>query len=142
MTSIPHKVLIVEDDDIDAMAVERSFRRSYPEAQLIRAHNGKDALDILRNDSLIDLILMDIRMPVLDGREALREIKTDSVLKKIPVVMTSTSSDNNDITFCYENHANGYVVKPNGMKATDKIIENIIEFWLRSCVIPHRTIGL
>jgi CheY-like chemotaxis protein len=138
MVNDPHKVLVVEDDDIDAMAVERSFRRAYPEATLIRAHNGKEALDILQQDSMIDLILMDIRMPVLDGREALREIKTDPHLKKIPVVMTSTSSDKNDITYCYENHANGYVVKPNGIKATDQIIENIIQFWLRSCVVPHR----
>ena len=135
--NIPHKILVVEDDEIDAMAIERTFKRNYPQTHLIRVENGQDALDFLKANPYPDLILMDIRMPLLDGRETLHIIKQDERLKLIPVIMTSTSDNEDDIKFCYANHASGYIIKPNGLKSFDDMVKSIVGYWFQNCLMAH-----
>ena len=121
-------ILIVDDSDIDAMLLERVLKRLRPEVNVVRSEDGLVALDTLES-CRPDLIIMDIRMPRMDGREALRQIKEDERLKRIPVIMMSTSRNESDVSYCYSHHANAYVVK--SVEARDgRTIENLVRFWL------------
>ena len=122
-------VLLVEDNDIDAMMLERVLGRLRPEVGLLRAEDGEVALDVLETRRP-DLIVMDIRMPRMDGREALERIKGDERLRGIPVVMMSTSRNDEDVAFCYRNHANAYVVKPVDAREGRGKLEELLRFWL------------
>ncbi len=128
-------VLIVDDEDIDAMIVERTLRRLNPELRLLRAENGAAALAILES-RVPDLVIMDIRMPGMDGREALEIIKADPVWRTIPVVMMSTSRSQSDIDFCYSHFANAYLPKL-GMKEGRSAIETMARFWLEMVESPR-----
>ena len=124
-------VLLVEDSDIDAMLLRRTLARLRPRVRVVRGIDGTDALEKLAGPDGCrpDLILMDIRMPRMDGREALRQIKEDERLKRIPVIMMSTSRNESDVSFCYHNHANAYVVKSLDARE-GKTVENLVRFWL------------
>lgn len=132
-----HKILIIDDDEVDRMMLERAFRRADPGLQLSKAVNGQDALDMLESKACPDLIILDIRMPVLDGRETLCKIKNDGAWKHIPVIMNSTSADTNDIDFCYQNHANGFIVKPNSLAESDSVVGRLVDFWIKTCALPQ-----
>ena len=95
---------------------------------MVRSEDGLEALDTLEGRRP-DLIIMDIRMPRMNGREALVEIKNDERLRSIPVIMMSTSRDEDDIAYCYDHHANAYVSKSFSARE-GHTIENIVRFWL------------
>lgn len=120
--------MIVEDNDLDAMLLERVIRKLRPDIRITRSEDGIDALEALETCRPA-LIIMDIRMPRMGGLEALAQIKKDQRLRGIPVVMMSTSRNEDDIENSYDNHANAYVVK--SVKARDgKTVENLVRFWL------------
>lgn len=130
-------VLIVEDDDIDAMAITRSFKRCSQDVQLIRVTNGKEAIEHLRADgNYPDLVIMDIKMPVMNGLEALELIKNDQELCHIPIVITSTSSDPHDVQACYKSRGNSYIVKPSGSAASDAMVKTLTEYWFSLSTLP------
>jgi CheY-like chemotaxis protein len=108
-------ILLVEDNEGDILLTLEAFKESKLEKQISVARNGLEALDFLhQKNSFIDtqkpdLILLDINMPIVSGLEVLEEIKKDKNLKKIPVIMLTTSSNQKDIEKAYSNHCNSYV---------------------------------
>ena len=121
-------ILIVEDNDIDAMLLERVLKRLRPKVSIMRSEDGIVALDTLES-CRPDLIIMDIRMPRMDGLETLQQIKSNEKLKRIPVIMMSTSRNESDVSFCYCNYANAYVAKSLDARE-GKTVENLVRFWL------------
>lgn len=123
-------ILLVEDNDLDSILIHRVIKRLRPEIEILRRCDGIDALAALERHSP-DLIIMDINMPRMGGLEALAEIKRDSQLRRIPVVMMSTSCREVDIDHSYESCANAYVVKSlaaNGRRS----IEDVVKFWFET----------
>ena len=121
-------VMIVEDNDIDATLLRRVLGRLKPGVDVVRTEDGLAALDAL-GGRRPDLIIMDIRMPRMNGREALVEIKNDERLRSIPVIMMSTSRDEDDVAYCYDHHANAYVAKSFSARDGDAM-QNLVQFWL------------
>ncbi|MFK7956760.1 MAG: response regulator [Lysobacterales bacterium] len=122
------QILLVEDDDIDALVIERLLHELRPDIQVSRSVNGEESLQQAQ-EKRPDLILMDIRMPLMDGREALTHLKRDPEMRDIPVVMMSTSSNDEDIGYCYRHHANAYMVKAMGLRESRQSVENLVRFW-------------
>ncbi|MCA9241156.1 MAG: response regulator [Planctomycetales bacterium] len=136
-------VLLVDDDDDDVLLIQRALAAAAPGAEVVRADNGLDALVLLRKESPFEqarrpaLVLLDLNMPVMGGREVLEQIKTDASLKSVPIVVLTTSDDAHDIAFCYQHHANSYAIKPVGLEETREVINAICGFWLRTAVTPR-----
>lgn len=118
-----------------------AFEESKLETQVSVARNGQEALDFLNkkgefsNAQRPDLILLDINIPIFNGLEVLEEIKRDDSLKKIPVIMLTTSSNQKDIDKAYKNYCNSYVKKPLEMEEFMEAILKIEEFWLQLSVL-------
>nr|WP_297337589.1 response regulator [Algoriphagus sp.] len=133
----PVHILLVEDNEGDVILTQEAFEESKIKTQISVAKNGAEALDFLFQRGEFsaaarpDLILLDINIPVYNGHEVLRTIKSDESLKKIPVIMLTTSSHQKDINQAYEHHANSYVTKPIEMEDFLKAILKIEEFWLQ-----------
>lgn len=135
----PVQLLLVEDNEGDIVLTLDAFEESKINTTISVVRNGQEAIDFLfrRNgyeqESKPDLVLLDINIPILNGHEVLKIIKQDPELKKIPVIMLTTSSNSKDIHLAYENHANSYVTKPIEMEDFLKAILKIEEFWLQLC---------
>jgi CheY-like chemotaxis protein len=133
----PVHILLVEDNEGDVVLTLDAFEESKIKTNISVVRNGGDALDFLFKRGLYahvekpDLILLDINMPVFSGHEVLKQIKNNDGLKKIPVIMLTTSSAKKDINLSYENHSNSYVIKPIDMEEFLKAILKIEEFWLQ-----------
>ncbi|HMM68794.1 MAG TPA: response regulator, partial [Dokdonella sp.] len=106
--------------------------------------NGEHALQFLRNEGEYagaprpDLVLLDLNLPRLDGREVLAEIKTDPALKQIPVVVLTSSRAEKDLLSAYDQHANCFITKPVGFEEFMDVIRSIENFWLTIVVLPPR----
>ena len=139
MDSQPMKlahILLVEDNEGDILLTKEAFEECKVNTAISVAKNGKEALDFLFKKGVFaeakkpDLILLDINMPIMNGHEVLKQIKADVNLKKIPVIMLTTSSSEKDLDTAYENHCNSYVKKPLEMSDFLSAILKIEEFWL------------
>lgn len=136
-------ILLVEDNEGDILLTKEAFEESKVKTNISVARNGMEALDFLfrRGDfshvQRPDLILLDINIPVFNGHEVLEKIKTDATLKKIPVIILTTSSNQKDIERAYQNHSNSYVKKPLDMEEFLKAIVKIEEFWLQLSTLSH-----
>jgi CheY-like chemotaxis protein len=124
-------VLLVEDDAIDTMTVRRAFRDLKLSNPLAHATNGEDALEYLRNpeNARPCVILLDLNMPRMNGVEFMKAVKADSSLKKIPIVVLTTSRDDRDIVESYKLSAAGYIVKPVDYKKFVEAIKTIDVYW-------------
>lgn len=135
-------ILLVEDNEGDIMLTQEAFEESKIKTHISVVKNGKDALDFLyrRNGfedaESPDIILLDINIPIFNGHEVLQKIKNDPELKKIPVIILTTSSNDSDINKAYENHTNSFVTKPIEMKDFLEAVLKIEEFWLQLCKLP------
>jgi CheY-like chemotaxis protein len=135
----PVHILLVEDNEGDILLTLEAFEESKIKSKISVVRNGQEALDFLykragyEQESKPDLILLDINIPILNGHEVLKIVKHDPELKKIPVIMLTTSSSTKDINLSYENYANSYVIKPIEMEEFLKAILKIEEFWLQLC---------
>lgn len=133
----PVHILLVEDNEGDILLTIDAFEESKIKTEISVARNGQEALDFLfKRGTFIDaqkpdLILLDINMPIYNGHEVLKQIKTEDHLKKIPVIMLTTSSNQKDIDKAYENHSNSYVQKPLEMNNFLEVILKIEAFWLQ-----------
>ena len=114
----PANILLVEDNEGDILLTMEAFEESKIKTEITVAKNGKEALDFLFKRGAFtevkspDIILLDINIPIFNGHEVLQQIKADPNLKKIPVIMLTTSSNQKDIDKAYENHCNSYIKKP------------------------------
>ncbi|WP_373060534.1 response regulator [Gemmatimonas sp.] len=131
--------LLVEDSDEDADTVAEAFRRCGIAGYLQRVTNGDECLALLRVARATRppaLVLMDLNMPGMDGREALRQIKEDAKLQCIPVVITSTSDNPRDLAFCYSTGANAYHVKPVSYPHHLDVLTQLLQYWLGAVTLP------
>ena len=138
----PIDILLVEDNPADA----RLTREALDEAKVLNnlhvVTDGVEALAFLRQENRYaecprpDLILLDLNLPKKDGREVLAELKLDDNLKLVPVVVPTTSSDEEDVLRTYSLHANAYVTKPVDFKQFLRVIRAIEQFWLAVVTLP------
>lgn len=139
----PVHILLVEDNEGDILLTLEAFEESKIKSKISVVRNGQEALDFLykragyEQESKPDLILLDINIPILNGHEVLKIVKHDPELKKIPVIMLTTSSSTKDINLSYENYANSYVIKPIDMEEFLKAMLKIEEFWLQLCKLAE-----
>ena len=124
-------LLLVEDDDVDAINIERSFVRKKIKNPLIRAYDGLDALDKLRNGTVIRpyIILLDLQMPRMNGLDFLKEIRGDEELGDSVIFVLTTSSDEQDITASYSEHIAGYFVKDETGDRFLSVVDLLDGYW-------------
>jgi len=127
-------VLLVEDDTIDAMTVRRAFRDLKVTNPLVHTVNGEDALTHLREEASEApcLILLDLNMPKMNGIEFLGVVKTDPALKKIPVVVLTTSSEERDVVESFRLSVAGYIIKPVDYRNFVEAMRTINLYWTLS----------
>ena len=136
MKTTPVQILVIEDNPADAEMIRRCFGRCNLPTQLTIVEHGEDALDILQvnakySDSLCpDLILLDLSLPRMSGMQVLREVKSDDVLRKIPIVMLTASDKEEHVHEAHELKVSRYFIKPIDQEGFDYIIHSIQELWL------------
>lgn len=125
------KILLVDDDRVDVMTVKRALKELKIVNPVTTAGNGIEALEILRgsNEARPGLILLDLNMPKMGGIEFLQEIKNDNILKKIPVVILTTSSEDRDKVASFNLGVAGYMVKPVDYLQFVELIRTIDIYW-------------
>jgi len=137
-------ILMVEDSEDDYEATMRAFKKVSPHNPVVWCRSGRDALDLLKregvhrnaNGSHPGLILLDLNMPGLDGRKTLQLIKEDDKLKRIPVIILTTSTDERDIQDCYQMGANTYVQKPVSFDGLIEAIKRLKAYWFEIALLP------
>ena len=139
----PISILLVEDDPGDVVLVREAFEHNKVRNELRVASDGVYALEVLREQSvpLPDLILLDLNLPRMDGRELLSEIRADPRLTRIPVVVLTTSDAEADIVRSYELHANAYVTKPVDLQRFLEVVREIDNFFVAVVKLPGRVDG-
>ncbi|KAB8334123.1 response regulator [Scytonema tolypothrichoides VB-61278] len=140
-----NSLLVVEDSDEDFEAFQRIVRKSSVYPSIYRCVDGEDALNYLlqvgdyanhTSASRPAMILLDLNLPGMDGRDVLMQIKQDATLKMIPVIIFTTSSNPKDIDVCYEHGVNGYIVKPIDLSKLKETIEVFIQYWFEITTLP------
>ena len=136
------QILLVEDSAGDIRLTKEAFLDANATIQLHVVMDGVDAMAFLRREGQHtraprpDLILLDLNLPRLDGREVLARIKTDDELRSIPTVILTTSEADTDILRSYQLHANCYLKKPVLLEAFEGLVGSINDFWLRKASLP------
>ena len=139
----PANILLVEDNPAEALLTEEAFKQSKLNNNLFIVGDGELALDFLnkRNsyeDAVTpDLILLDLNLPKVDGREVLAHLKLHDHLSRIPVIVLTSSALEKDVMSCYDNGANSYIVKPMELDKFIKIVESIAAYWFSMSVLPE-----
>jgi chemotaxis family two-component system response regulator Rcp1 len=138
------EVLLVEDSPGDVRLTQEAFRDSGKPVRLHLASDGVEAMAFLRGEGVYanaprpDLILLDLNLPRMDGREVLAEIKRDQSLKTIPTIILTTSDDESDVMISYKLQANCYLRKPAHWDAFDNLVRSINAFWLTRAKLPQQ----
>ena len=138
----PIDILLVEDNPGDADLAREALEGSKLHNQLFVVGDGEAAMDFLNQSGAYmamprpDLILLDLNLPRKDGREVLAEIKASEDLKRIPVVILTTSQSEEDIIKSYNLHANCYITKPIDLNQFIRVVRSIEDFWLSIVVLP------
>jgi CheY-like chemotaxis protein len=142
---MPIEVLLVEDSPGDVRLTQEAFRDANPGIRLHVAVDGVEAMAFLRRQGINvnaprpDLILLDLNLPKMDGREVLVHIKEDESLKTIPTVILTTSDAEADIVKSYQLQANCYLIKPVQLEAFEGLVKSINDFWLTKVKLPQQT---
>jgi CheY-like chemotaxis protein len=138
----PLEILLVEDNPGDVRLMQEAFRESAARYQLRVVRDGVEAMEYLAKAGAYttvlhpDLIVLDLNLPKKDGREVLHDIKTDPDLRRIPVVVLTTSDAPRDIVRSYDLHANCYVSKPADLNQLVEVVQSIERFWLSTATLP------
>ncbi|MDB6029186.1 MAG: response regulator [Verrucomicrobiales bacterium] len=138
-------ILLAEDDENDALLMQRAFRKTGEQITITVLRNGQDVIDYLQGSHIYtdrvrfplpDLILLDLKMPQRNGFEVLEFVKTDVLLKRIPTVLLSSSRQHRDIVKAYDLRANSYLVKPTAFTDLLKLTQNIYSYWFATNLLP------
>jgi len=138
-------LLIIEDSDEDFAALARIISKAKIANPIYRCEDGEEALEFLHHEGPYQdvtrsprpyLIVLDLNLPGIDGREVLADLKQDFQLKTIPVVILTTSSNPKDIEVCYLNGVNGYIVKPMDVKRLQRSIQIFLDYWFEAVELP------
>lgn len=138
----PINILLIEDNPGDVRLTQEAFKEGKVSTNLEIVMDGVEAIKYLRkqekyaNAVTPDLILLDLNLPKRDGREVLKEVKADEHLKRIPIVILTTSNAEQDIIKSYNLHVNCYINKPVDYDKFFDIIQKIEDFWLKTAILP------
>ena len=139
----PMDILLVEDDPEDVLLVKEALKACRTKHRVSVARDGEEGLAYVRGEGRFagaarpSLILLDLNLPRKDGRELLADLKSDDRLKRIPVIVFTTSDAESDVVQCYDLHANAFVTKPTGLDRLEEILRRIEDFWLDEAKLPH-----
>jgi len=139
----PPRILLVEDNSGDEFLILDAFEQATYRHEIEVARDGEAAIERLAPTSgieaedLPDLVLLDLNLPRLDGRDVLRAIKSKAELRHIPVLMLTTSSTPRDVQDCYDLHANAFLTKPFRVEEYENIVESIGAFWFRAATLAR-----
>lgn len=140
----PIEILLVEDNPGDVRLTKEAFKERKIRNNLHVVWDGKEALDFLKKrngyGSAVrpDIILLDLNLPKLDGREVLMKIKNDHSLRRIPVVILTTSDNEKDVFDSYNRHANCYITKPVELEQFEDVVTTIERFWFSTARLPRQ----
>jgi CheY-like chemotaxis protein len=138
------EILLVEDNPSDVILTQIAMRQCKIANNLQIARDGEEALQLLRGEGPFagkprpDLILLDLNLPRMDGRELLSVIKSDPGLRTIPVVVLTTSAEERDVVESYALHANAYIAKPIDMDQFVRVVKAVDDFWFGIVTLPGR----
>ena len=138
----PTQILLVEDNPGDVRLTQEAMRDARVTNEIHVARDGVEAMQYLRGEPPFagavrpDLILLDLNLPKRDGRQVLAEIKTDPSLRRIPVVILTTSDSRSDVLRSYDLHANCYITKPIDLDDFVDVVRSVEDFWLRVVRLP------
>ena len=138
----PVEILLVEDNPGDVLLTQEAFKRAKIRNNLVVASDGEVALKILAKEEgyedakTPDLILLDLNLPKFNGKEVLERVKSSDKLKRIPIVVLSSSKAEQDINQSYDLHANSYVTKPIDIQKLAAIVQSIESFWFSVVQLP------
>lgn len=134
----PFNVFLVEDDEVDILTIERSFKSNNISNPLYKAFNGEEALRMLRGGEISRplVILLDLSMPLMNGHEFLSELRDDDDWKDVPVIIMTVSTEESDKTLAYMKNVQGYVIKPMKFDDFVQAIANINAYWTM-CELPN-----
>jgi CheY-like chemotaxis protein len=151
MTVTPlEPLLVVEDSNADFNMLKRVLRQMNVQGPIHRCQTGDETLDLLTPTEPSQgsaeriqpgIILLDLNLPGTDGRVVLTRLKQDQTFTKIPIVVLTTSSAQSDIDYCYRHGANGYLVKPVGKDAFQRMMQAFVDYWLRVNTSPFLTVS-
>jgi len=138
----PARILLVEDNFDDVELTRAGFERARLKVDLIHAENGQECMQLLRKEGphanavTPDLVLLDLNMPVMDGREVLAEIVADEKLRSLPVVVLTTSESERDVLDMYRLRCSSYVRKPVDFNQLQRVVQEISSYWFQLVVLP------
>lgn len=138
----PIEVLLIEDNPADVRLTQEAFKEGRVANHLSVVNDGVAAMDFLRRDPPYqaaprpDLILLDLNLPRKSGREVLQEIKSDPILRRIPVMILTTSKADQDLHKAYNLHANCYITKPVDLQQFLNVVKSIEHFWFNIVTLP------
>ena len=140
----PLHVLLVDDDPVDVRLTLEALRQGKVHVDSEAVRDGMEAMAYLRHEGAYadaprpDLILLDLNMPKMDGREVLTAVRADPDLRRIPVVVLTTSKSERDVIKSYDLGANAYVVKPVDLDQVTRVVQDIEDFWLTIVKLPPK----
>ena len=138
----PIEILLVEDNEGDVFLTRRAFEKAKLANNIEVAADGEIAMDMLRRQgeystlSKPDIVLLDINLPKKDGKQVLKEMKEDEELRRIPVVILTSSQAEQDVIKSYDEHASSYIVKPINLEKFRDVVTAIEDFWFSVVVLP------
>jgi two-component system, chemotaxis family, response regulator Rcp1 len=144
MEEKPKTILLVEDNKADVRLVQEALKNSSLTYEMATVRDGVAAMAYLHQSgeyasaSRPDLIILDLNLPKKDGREVLAEIKTNSQFKRIPVIVLTTSKNEDDIQQSYDLNANCFITKSRNLSQLFTIVRRIEEFWLTTVTLPSQ----
>ena len=133
------RIIVADDDEEDRLQVQLVFKELRADVQIDFATDGSDLMSLLSKSDAASstlFILLDLNMPKKNGREALKEIKEDPALKKIPVIVFTTAKNEGEIRKCYDLGANTYIVKPDSIEDLRKVVSSLNSYWLDTAATP------
>ena len=140
----PIEILLVEDNPGDARLTREAFAQGTTQTNMHHARDGEQAIAFLRrqtgydNAPTPDLIILDLNLPRLGGREVLEDIKADPTLRLIPVVVLTSSQAQEDVLNSYRLHANCFITKPGDLETLIRVAQSIEEFWFKLVRLPSK----